>query len=400
MVTKPLHLARFLSVSSTALALFVLAGCAGTPEEPVTAEPMVETAPAIDEPAPAVPAPVVELKASYPEKYVVVKGDTLWDISARFLKNPWQWPQLWQFNPQVENPHLIYPGDVLAIYFIDGRPMMQVQRNGETISVPASGRGVAEIPREVRGKAYPTVKLSPAVREEGLDEAIPTIPLDAIKQFLTRPRVVMEDELEQTPYVVAHADEHMAAGGGYRIYARGIKEEEVTGDYSLVRAGQTYRDPDSGEVLGYEAVYLGEARMQRFSDPSTLLVEKSNREILRGDRLLPKEDNAFIHSYMPRGPEQDVKGSIIAVFDGVAQIGQYQVVVLSLGRQEDIEPGHVLAVHQLGREVKDTVEGGSVKLPDERAGEVMVFRVFERVSYALVMRASRAMHIHDRVTNP
>jgi len=386
---KPLHQARFLSGSVAALTLLLLAGCASTPEAPAPVPaPMEEPAPMV-EPA---PEPVVELKPHYPEKYVVVKGDTLWDISARFLKNPWQWPQLWQFNPQVENPHLIYPGDVLTIYFIDGKPVMQVQRDGKTVMV--------QVPEEMLGKRYPTVKLSPRIREHGLEQAIPTIPIDVIKHFLTRPRVVSEDELEQAPYVMAHADDHLASGGGYRIYARGIKENEITGDYSLVRAGQTYKDPETDEVLGYEAVYLGDARLQRYGDPSTLLVQASNREILRGDRLLPRGDELFLHSYMPRGPKQKVAGQIIAVLDGVAQIGQYQVVVLNLGRQEDIEPGHVLAVNQRGKEVKDIIAGGEVKLPDERAGEVMVFRVFERVSYALVMTATKPMHIFDTVTNP
>lgn len=401
MVTKPRHLAHFLSASGAVLSLLLISGCASTPEEPEMTEtmPMEQPSPVVEQPEPD-RALVVELKADYPEKYVVVKGDTLWDISARFLKNPWQWPQLWQFNPQVKNPHLIYPGDVLAIYFIDGQPVMQVQRDGKTVSVPMTRAYIDDVPRDVRRQGYPTVKLSPRIREEGLEEAIPTIPVDAIKPFLTRPQVVTEDELEQAPYVVAHADEHMAAGGGYRIYARGINEGEAVGDYSLVRSGQTYRDPDSGEVLGYEAVYLGDARMQRFGDPSTLMVEAANREILRGDRLLPKADNTFLQSFMPRGPEQPVNGKIIAVFDGVAQIGQYQVVVLNLGSQDDIERGHVLAVSQLGKKIKDTVEGGSVKLPDERAGEIMVFRVFERVSYALVMSATKAMHVHDVVSNP
>lgn len=391
MVNKPLHLARFLSGFSAALTLLLLAGCAATPEEPAEpVEPMT-----LEEPSPLVepaPEPVVELKPNYPEKYIVVKGDTLWDISSRFLKSPWQWPQLWQFNPQIANPHLIYPGDVLSIYFIDGKPVLGVQRKGEII-------GEVGIPREMIGKEYPTVKLSPQVRVKGLDEAIPTIPYDAINPFLSRPRVVTDDELEEAPYVVEFADNHIAAGGGYRLYARGI-EENQGGDYVLVRAGQAYRDPDSREILGYEAIYLGDARLQRSGDPSTLLVKSATREILRGDRLLPKDDNDYERNYMPRAPKNQVNASIIAVFDGVAQIGQYQVVVLNLGRQEDIETGHVLAIYQRGARVKDIVEGGSVKLPDERAGEVMVFRVFERVSYALVMRATSAIHIEDMVTNP
>lgn len=392
MVKKPLHSARFLSGHLTALMLLLLAGCATAPEE--TAEPVEPMT--MEEPTPLVepaPAPVVELKPNYPEKYVVVKGDTLWDISSRFLKSPWQWPQLWQFNPQIANPHLIYPGDVLSIYFIDGKPVLGVQRKGEKI-------GEVSIPPEMIGKEYPTVKLSPRIREKGLDEAIPTIPYDVINPFLSRPRVVTEDELEEAPYVVEFADNHIAAGGGYRLYARGIEENTGNGDYLLVRAGQSYRDPDSGEILGYEAIYIGDARLQRYGDPSTLLATNSAREILRGDRLLPKDDNDYQRSYMPRAPKNQINGSIIAVVDGVAQIGQFQVVVLNLGRQEDIEPGHVLAVNQRGGRVKDIVSGGSVKLPDERAGEVMVFRVFERVSYALVMRATSAIHIEDMVTNP
>ncbi len=390
MVKKPLHLARFLPGQLTALTLLLLAGCATTVEEP--AEPMAAAEPTpMVEPAPA-PAPVVELKPDYPEKYVVVKGDTLWDIAARFLKSPWQWPQLWQFNPQVENPHLIYPGDVLSIYFIDGKPVLEVQREGKKVRV--------SVPKEVLGKPYPTVKLSPQVRVKGLDEAIPTIPYDAISQFLTRPRVVGEGELELAPYVMAHADDHIASGAGYRIYARGIEQNAPTADYILVRAGQAYRDPDTDEVLGYEAIYVGEARLLRPGDPATLQVTSSNREVLRGDRLLPKDDDQFLHSYMPRAPKNEVNGRIIAVLDGVAQIGQFQVVVLNLGRQEDIEAGHVLAVNQRGPEAKDIISGDTVKLPDERAGEVMVFRVFERVSYALVMNATKAMHIADQVTNP
>lgn len=399
MVTKPYHHARFLPGHLLAVVtLFLLGGCASTPDEPYEPEPMPEPAPVVEVVEPA-PAPVVELKPNYPEKYVVVKGDTLWDISERFLKSPWQWPQLWQSNPQVANPHLIYPGDILSIYFIDGRPVLEVQRNGKVVTqarVPDEVR----VPREVLDKRYPTVKLSPRVRETGIEEAVPTIPFDAINPFLSRPRVVTRDELDKAPYVVAHADDHLAAGGDYRIYARGLKETGQQGDYVVVRAGQTYRDPNNGKVLGYEAIFLGEARLTRTGDPSTLYVTSANREILRGDRLLPVEDNLYQRSFLPRAPDSVIDANIIAVFDGVAQIGQYQVVVLNVGRQDDIDAGHVLAVNQRGGKVKDIVSGGSVKLPDERAGEVMVFRVFERVSYALVMRATKAIHIHDQVTNP
>lgn len=405
MVNKQLHLAHRLAALSTALLLALLGGCASAPEQP-------EPEPVVDEPAPmvqaepepepvAVTTPVVELRQDHPETYTVVKGDTLWDISSKFLKDPWMWPELWQVNPQIENPHLIYPGDVLTIYFIDGRPMMRVDRGGTIIEhegrMPPAEPG---IPREVSGTNYPTLKLKPRVREQSLDEAIPTIPLDAIRSFLTRPRIVREDELEEQPYVVAHTDNRLISGAGYTIYARGIDEQEVAADYMLVRAGEEYVDPDTGDVLGYEAIYLGKAQLQDYGDPSTLFVTESNREILRGDRLMPEGDDRLQFNYYPRGPKERVKGRIIAVVDGVAEIGQYQVVVLNLGRQDDMQPGHVLAAMQDGEVVEDTVEGGDVKLPDVKAGTVMVFRVFDRLSYALVMDATKALHVNDTVTNP
>lgn len=387
MVNRKFHLALPYAGLPVALMLALVAGCASTPTPD---EPAVTV---VDEPAPVVevqpepkPEPVIQLRPDYPQTYTVVKGDTLWDISSRFLKDPWVWPELWQVNPQIANPHLIYPGDVLTLYFIDGRPMLRVDRPG--------------MPDETRGKTYPTVKLSPQVRELSLDEAVPTIPLDAIRSFLSRPRVVSEGELEKQPYVVAQTEDRLASGAGYSFYARGIKEEEAVPEYVLVRAGQKYVDPDTDEVLGYEALYLGEAQMTRYGDPSKLYVTESNREILRGDRLMPREDERLQYHYLPRSPEGEVNGKIIAVMDGVAQIGQYQVVVLNLGRQENMEPGHVLSAMQSGVMVEDTVAGGQVKLPDEKAGTVMVFRVFDRVSYALVMRATKALHLYDIVTNP
>lgn len=391
MVNKQLHFARHITGLSAALALALVAGCASTPEEPPA--PEQEPVPVVQAEPEAKPEPSIQLRPDYPETYTVVKGDTLWDISSHFLKDPWVWPELWQANPQIANPHLIYPGDVLTIYFIDGKPMMRVERQGSASEIP-------DIPLEVGGKSYPTVKLEPGVRELGLDEAVPTIPLDAIRSFLTRPRVVNEGELEKQPYIVAHTEERLLSGAGHSFYARGIKESEAVPNYTLLRAGDKYVDPDSGEVLGYEAIYLGEAQMTRYGDPAKLYVTETNRELLRGDRLMPAEDERLQYHYLPRPPQREVSGKIIAAMDAVAQIGQYQVVVLNLGRQDDMEPGHVLAAMQAGKTVKDSVAGGSVKLPDEQAGVLMVFRVFDRVSYALVMRATSALHLHDTVTNP
>ena len=374
MVTK---IRSALHWSGLAVALLLLTACASKP--PSEPEP-VEMLPPPAEPAPSAPA---MLLPDYPETYTVVRGDTLWDISARFLLDPWMWPEVWHGNPQVENPHLIYPGDVLRLYFIDGKPVLRVER-----------------PYEPAPVEYTTERLSPRVREMDLDSAITAIPIDALRPFLSRPRVITDNEYRAAPYVMAHGDGRMISGAGYRIYARGLKREELVGEYVVVRRGDRYVDPDTREFLGYEAIYLGEARLQAFGDPSTLMVTDSAREILNGDRLLPKEGDGLQHTYLPRPPSEQVDGRIISVFDGVSMIGQYRVVALNIGQREGIQPGHVLAVHQRGERVRDPVRRGSVRLPDERAGVVMVFRAFERVSYALVMNATKPLAVHDRVVNP
>ncbi|MEN8169192.1 MAG: LysM peptidoglycan-binding domain-containing protein [Pseudomonadota bacterium] len=407
---KQLHSTRFLHTKLVTVLIIALAGCAGSPDDEWEEESEVVETPTLVEPVTietAAEPQAVELKADYPEKYIVVKGDTLWDISARFLEDPWLWPRLWHFNPHIANPHLIYPGDILTIIFINGKPMMQVTRNGHVITAPSTMSPEvikSTLPPEVikSGQKYPTVKLRPQIREEGLQDAIATISIDAIGPFLNRPRVVAKGELEQAPYVVAHTENRMMAGGGYKIYTRGLKEQELQGDYLIVRTGEVYRNPDNkGEILGYEAIYVGEARLTRFDDPSTMLVTDSSREILRGDRLLPKGDELIQHTFLPLAPEHDVNGKIISMVDGINMIGLYQVVVLNLGRQDDIIPGHVLAVNQTGKKIKDIVSGeNNIQLPSERAGTVMIFRTFDRVSYALVMDSNKTINLLDQVTNP
>ena len=397
---KHLHSTRFLPVNLVAVLIISLAGCASTPDEYVEEEEEVQEVAEVILP-PAVPASrPVELKPNYPEKYVVVRGDTLWDISARFLKDPWMWPKLWHFNQHIANPHLIFPGDILSIIFVNGKPMVQVTRNGKVVGTTVA----TDLPPEVlkSGQRYPTVKLSPRIREQGLEEAIPTISINTIGPFLSRPRVLTEGELDTAPYVMEHADHHLMSGDGYKVYARGFEADNIQGSYVVVRQGQVYRNPkDEDDILGYEAIYLGDAKLTRLGDPVTMQITDSNREILRGDRLVPKGDEIILHSFTPRAPNQKVEGQIVAVMDGVNMIGQYQVVVLDLGRQDDVLPGHVLAVNQRGYEAKDIVTGANdIRLPTEKAGTVMIFRVFDRVSYALVMDATRTMRLLDQVTNP
>ncbi|MFK8069088.1 MAG: LysM peptidoglycan-binding domain-containing protein [Gammaproteobacteria bacterium] len=331
----------------------------------------------------------LKLRSDHPQQYVVKKGDTLWDISAVFLKSPWLWPEIWQVNPQIENPHLIYPGDVLELAFCDGKPCLKRAGN--------SGR---------------TVKLSPNVRTSMNDHSIPAIPLDVIRPFLSRPRVVAGDTLELAPYVVASQDEHLIAGAENKVYIRGINENEQQHRYMIFRSGEVYRDApvdedDLGEVLGYEALYVADAEMQRFGDPSTALITLSKREVLIGDRLLPEEE-PINEQFIPHVPDHEINGKIISVIDGVSQIGQYQIVVLNLGDEAGLEPGHVLSIHESGRLIRDPIAYEQqhfgltemIDLPEERIGELMVFRTFSKLSYALVMDLERPAHIYDAVHLP
>jgi hypothetical protein len=320
----------------------------------------------------------IALAPNHPERYVVVKGDTLWDISGRFLQHPWQWPEVWYVNPQIENPHLIYPGDVITLAYVDGRPQLRVER----------GR--------------PTVKLSPTVREERIDQAIHTIPIDAIRQFLTQPLVIDEDELRNAPYLLAAADEHVVAGAGDRIYVRGVADETAR-DFNLYRTGGHYQDPDSGEILGHKALYIGDARMTAFAEVSTMNLVRTTREARAGDRLRPVSEDEIHTHFTPRAPDSPMEGRIIDVVDGVTQIGQYQVVAINRGAREGLEVGHVLAVYQAGALVADPVATNRrelVRLPDEHGGELMIFRVFDKVSFGLIMKATRPLHILDHVRNP
>ncbi len=324
-------------------------------------------------------AQTIKLNPDHPDRYVVVKGDTLWDISARFLRDPWLWPEVWQVNPQIANPHLIYPGDIIAFELQDGKPVLRLHRGGRKV-----------------------VKLSPRMREQPLDQAITTIDPDAIRHFLNQARVVTGDELKLAPYVLGGVSKRLLAGTtGERIYVRGITSGATT-RYGVYRVGEVYRNPDDKkEILGHEVVKVADAVLDRAGDPATLLVTGIRREIRVGDRLLPVgDDMASSQYYFPRAPRPGTKGRIISVFDGVSMVGQYQGVVLDLGRQQGIETGHVLAVYQANGKMKDPVTGEEVELPDEHAGTLLVFRTFDKVSYALLMKSARPVHVLDTVRTP
>lgn len=325
----------------------------------------------------ALAADPVAVNPAHPDRYTVVTGDTLWDISGRFLRDPWRWPDVWHVNPQIENPHLIYPGDIIEMTYVDGKPRLRLVRGSD-------------------------VKLSPKIRTSALQDAIPTIPIDAIYPFLSRPYVVEQGELDSAPYIVDFADEHMAGGSGQNVYVRSIPTEDHI-SFDVVRAGGPYKDADTGEVLGFEALYIGNAELLRTGDPATLLLTRTGQEVLVGDRLLESADDQPLEAFYPKAPDSQINGSIISVMNGVTQIGQYNVVVLDRGANDGLKPGDVLAIEAKGEVIRDDVtpeRGDTVKLPDEDAGHLMVFRTFSRVSFGLVMDATRAIHVLDRVHNP
>jgi hypothetical protein len=320
------------------------------------------------------------LAEDVPNRYVVQPGDTLWDIASVFLKDPWYWPEIWHVNPEIRNPHLIYPGDVLALVWIDGQPRITA----------------------VQGSAY---RLSPQARITPLEQSVRSIPYEQIAAFLSKGLVLERDQIDGLPYILATRDEHLIAAAGNDIYVRGGEPAQPGTRYSVVNVGDALVDPDDNEVVGYQGIYVGEGALARGGDPATVTLTQTNREALRGDRLLPESVDIPLN-FFPKAPDSDVEGRIISVVDGVSQIGQYMVVVLNRGARDGLAPGHVLTVFQDGDVVTDRFAGGSmfygdeVKLPDEEAGTVMVFKVYDRIAYGLVMEATSAIHVLDSVRNP
>ncbi len=354
----------------------------------------------------------VELNPDHPTRYVVKKGDTLWDISEHFLVEPWRWPEIWQLNPQVRNPHLIYPGDELALFYRDGKPVVQLTRRGEGApgeQVPGEQVPGEQVPGEqvTRQQVGPrTVKLTPQAYVTERDDAIPAIPMDTIRPFLARPRVLGPGEFEAAPYVVSAGRETLMAHLGMQVFVRGLEPGQGT-RFGVYRRGQEYRRPsDPNEILGYEAIHVADAVLERPGDPATLLLLTSSQEVRAGDRLFPVSEDKVITSFVPRAPDWDVNAQIISVVQGVTQIGENDIVVLDIGSEDGIQEGLVLGIFQSGDKVEDRWGDQNrtgrvlVELPELRAGTVMVFRPFDRVSYALVMQATRPMHLLDTVKNP
>ena len=362
----------------------------------------------------------VELKKNHPERHVVVKGDTLWGISSKFLKDPWLWPKVWKLNrTQIKNPHLIYPGDVVFLDMSSGKPQLKLLRE--------------------------TITLQPGAVEEPLEKtAVPTIPLNVIAPFLNQPLVIEKDQLANSPRIIAGQDNRVILSPGTKIYINKIEEEDGL-DWFVYRPGEALVDPDSRETLGVEATYLGDARMTKYGEPASAAITKAKEEIFIKDRLIPAGNEA-ITNFVPHAPEIDIKGRIIKIYGGLAEAGPESIVAISRGSQDGLEIGHVLAINRYGRVIQDPepskeaaeksdtkpklkelnfevskdadgkaivdfekkseknegliLEPGMIKLPDERVGLMMVFRVFDRISYGIIMQASEPINTKDAVQTP
>jgi hypothetical protein len=335
----------------------------------------------------------IPLTADAPDQYVVKTGDTLWDISKVFLRDPWYWPEIWYVNPQVQNPHLIYPGDVLKLVYIDGQPRVTVGERS-----PESGGGK---------------KLSPQVRREQLSQAITAIPYDVIASFMGRPTLLDNSQVKSAPYVVAMRDGHVIGAEGNEIYAKGIRSAAADSRYSIIHVDEKLYDPENGDLLGYSGSYVGSGPVAIAGDPAKVVLTDSSREALQGDKLFPESVDVNV-DFVPHAPSSDVKARVIAVRNHTV-MGQYQVIALNRGQRAGLEPGHVLAISQIGAVVRDTYSKGgmnattrstslsrgkAVQLPDERIGLAMVFKSFDRMSYALVMETTHEIRQGDLAGNP
>lgn len=339
---------------------------------------------------PPPPRETVVYEPEHPEIYVVQEGDTLWDISSHFLRDPWYWPEIWYKNPQIENPHLIYPGDELAIVYVGGQKRVQLTRRGET------GQALS-------GTGMKVVKLSPRIRAQSIDASIPSIPIESIRQLLEKPLIIEEEDLARAAYVLDSRDNHLANAINDTLYVRKLDTKTGNGRYQIFRPNKPLVDITTGEVLGYEALYVAEAKLERGGDPASVRVTASTREILRDDRVLPIDNSNLERDFFPRPPKQQIKGRVISLLDGISQLGQYQTLAINLGTRDGISTGNVLAVDRMGKVIIDRNEPESnfqVKLPDERSGLIMVIRAYEKMSFALIMEADTPIKLNDEVHTP
>ncbi|HVP09195.1 MAG TPA: LysM domain-containing protein [Burkholderiales bacterium] len=320
------------------------------------------------------PKTPLELKADAPDRYTVVPGDTLWSIAQRFTDSPWRWPELWNLNKdEIKNPHKIYPGNVIVLDRAKGRLALS-----------------------------DTVKMSPRVRAESTARTvIPSIPPSVIEPFLARPLVVEPDGLDRAPTIVATEDSRVVLEAGNRAFVRGIGDSRES-SWFVYRRGRALVDPDASTTLGYEAVYLGTARVVRAGDPAVIQLTSVTQEVQLGDKLVPA-GKPEVPSYAPHAPLSPVKGRVMSIYGGGSQLSEAAtgtVISINQGKSQGLEIGHVLALYRPGGLVAERGSKAPLALPSDRYGLAFVFRVFDRVSYALVMNVSRPVNALDVVQNP
>ncbi len=372
----------------------------GTPvgDERTAMEAAIDTGSA--RPASAAPPPAGEAAAqgpviapNAPDSYTVKHGDTLWGIAKLFLRDPWYWPEIWQVNPQVQNPHRIYPGDTLRLVYVNGQPRILLQ--------PGLERGNG-------------ARVTPRVRSTELEAAITTIPYEKIAAFMSKPSLLTKEQISKAPYVLATRDSHIVMADDDTVYARGFSggHADIGMHYNFMRVGDVLRDPDDNRVIGYHGIYTGSGHVTRSGDPTSLLMTESVRETYPGDKLFPGGVDVPL-DFIPSSPRTKVQGRIIAVQDGTVVIGQYEVVAINRGARDGLAPGNVLAVLSRPDKVIDNAKGGfvsshavsnlfaqRVRPPSERTGTFMVFKTYERMSFGLIMEANDIIHVADYVANP
>lgn len=368
-----------------------------------------------------IPQSPIAFRDDAPDRYVVVPGDTLWAIAERFTDSPWRWPEIWNFNrEQIRNPHWIFPGDVIVLDRVRGTltiagadkpaPDAAPGTTGApaTPGVPgAPGDGVSDRRALAPGGVVGTVKLSPRVRaESSARDAIPSIPPSAIEPFLSRPLVVEPDGLDNAPTIIATEENRVIIEAGNRAYVRGMGDSKEE-NWFVYRRGKPLVDPDTNVTLGFEAIYLGTARVTRTGDPATVQLTTVTQEVGTGDKLLPI-GVPEVPKYAPHAPAVFMQGRVIGIYGGLGKVGEagpLSIITLNRGRADGVEVGHVFALYRPGPLVADaSVKTGgkpaTFKLPDERYGLAFVFRLYDRVSYALVMRVSRPVNPLDVVQTP
>ncbi len=341
--------------------------------------------------------PDEEVKDQAPDHYTVVKGDTLWDISARFLKDPWSWPAVWQANPQINNPHLIYPGNVILLCQIQGHKLLAVDPGGGC-KVVEQNMQVASASTPVAGYGN-TIRLEPKMTELASTTVIPTIPLSLILPYMNNSRVVSSEALKSAPYVLAGPENRLLAGTGDDVFVRGHAKPDTS--YSMYRAGGSYIDPDTNELLGYEADYVCDVVVKsQKNDIARVQVRRMAQDLRIDDRMLPVQQRVVTAVFNPVSSDKVKPGRVLRVLGGVDNGGKYSVIVVNRGERDGVKQGYVFSLYRHGSVVEDRRTTELVRLPDEFEGVSMVFRTFPTVSYALVLKAERSVQVGDDTKPP